>query len=58
MLSGMPAGATLRIWDAQGRMLYYVPRLSEPDLRLNLPRGLILMQLNDKEKSQTIKLIQ
>lgn len=57
-LSGMPAGATLRIWDAQGRMLYYVPRLSEPDLRLNLPRGLILIQLNDKEKSQTIKLIQ
>ena len=57
LLSGMPKGAALRIWDAQGRMLTYLPNLSDDALRFTLPQGLILIQLTHNQTSQPIKIV-
>lgn len=57
LLSGMPEGAALRVWDAQGRMCYYLPSVSEETLRIALPEGLILIQLTHRQTQQTIKIV-
>lgn len=57
ILSGMPVGAQLRVWDIRGRMLCNQTVRSEQSLRLALPQGLLLIQLTDHEKTQVLKII-